>query len=254
MQESISNVAAGQAGMMVGFPIGIGNVKPFSGENRYHAVDFLATCKDSFIPGMSDEAKVKFVKRQLEGPAQTWANQNAGQFVNYNKFELMFLNKYWGQAKQLRLQNDFLNGPNYKVGNETMKEFCTRELSKLVHLDRPLGVLTEISTLKRRLPEELQWDLIHSPSDSVEDFLNFVENMDRALCYKPKLVEHKEDKIQNKEKTYGNNHGNGSKWGNNRNGHSENDKDWRNKGERIHGGGTNDNDRRQEPQRKRTEN
>lgn len=160
--------------------------KTFTGGIKYHAVDFIAACKDQFILGMTEEYKIKIAKRMLEGAALTWANQCASQFNTFEDFERLFLNKYWSQTKQVRLQNEFLNGPSYVAGKQSMLEFCQEELRKLVHLDQPLGTLPVISTLCRRLPEDLNWELVHCPTDSIENFLNFIERIDNAMAREPR--------------------------------------------------------------------
>lgn len=227
INERLSNMELHSASGNVGSPmLQTPSVKPFSGESKYHAVDFLAACKDYFVHGMSDDSKIKFVKRFLEDSAQTWANQCSHQFVSYEIFEQLFLSRYWSPAKQSRIQNEFLNGPVYKAGRQSMREFCQDELRKLVHLDRPLGMLTEISTLRRRLPEDLQWELIHCPTDSLENFLDFIERMDHALCHKPhfgvNVQGHSQRNLQDNR--------NSRNWGNNQYEHNRNgnqNENWR---------------------------
>lgn len=67
---------------------------------------------------MSDQCQMKLAKRMLDCSAQTWANQCADKFVTFEVFEKLFLNKYWGEAKQAKIQNEFLNGPNYVKGKQ----------------------------------------------------------------------------------------------------------------------------------------
>lgn len=203
------------------------NGKTFSGEGKYHAVDFIASCKDQFIPGMTDQNKIKIAKRSLEGSVLTWANQCAEQFVTFEDFEKLFLSKYWSEAKQIRLQSEFLNGPVYVGGKQTMKKFCEDELEKLVHLDKQLGTLTIISTLCRRLPEDLNWQLIHCPTDSIENFLNFIEKIDHAMTREARPRENQHIGYQ---KEHNDNRGN-KNWGyNQKDYHKERNanENWRN--------------------------
>lgn len=149
-------------------------VRSFPGDKKFHPVDFIQHCQDSFLPGMSDTAKIKFVKRFLEGEALSWANQLNSNINTYSEFETSFLNKFWSSAEQSRIKTDFLNGPMYRDHMGDMKEFCTEQLKKLVHLTEPLDVITQIDALRRRLPNWIQKGLSYGPTDSVEKFLSFL--------------------------------------------------------------------------------
>ncbi|XP_049814143.1 uncharacterized protein LOC126260814 [Schistocerca nitens] len=155
-------------------------VKCFPGENL-HPIDFIHQCKDMFVVGMSDNIKIKLVKRFLEGEALSWANENNDSWNTFEEFEAKFICKFWSQSIQARLKSEFLNGPVYRGKVGGMQKFCRDQLKKLAHLNNSFDIITQIDVLKRRLPERLQWELVHGPDDSMEEFLKFVDRLDRAL-------------------------------------------------------------------------
>ncbi|XP_049834733.1 uncharacterized protein LOC126278572 [Schistocerca gregaria] len=147
-------------------------LKCFPGDGKLHPVDFLQHCQDNFSNDMTDNVKIKFVKRFLDGEAISWANQNVNSTMSYNEFERKFLNKFWSDSEQARIKSEFLNGRMYRESDGSLKCFCESQLRKLVHLDKPFDELIQIDALKRRLPKRVQWELIYGPDDSVDQFLS----------------------------------------------------------------------------------
>lgn len=187
IELKVAVMEQGQMGNVVSIPpINLQNLKCFSNDGKYHPADFIACCRDRFIDGMSESQKIKIMKGALEGEALSWANQNQSNFNTYAEYEKGFLNKYWGEVKQSRIQNDFLEGNVYKPGSGNMRDFCIREIEKLAHLDKPMAPLVVISTLKRRLPENVRWDLLNAPEFNVDSFIAYVGNMDNALPFRNK--------------------------------------------------------------------
>lgn len=155
-------------------------VKTYPGDGKIHPVDFIYHIRDNFTLGMTDNLKIKFVKKFLDNEALAWAHQTIREGMSYEEFERCFLNKFWSQRIQSRVMNEFLNGAKYKESDGSMKDFCEAQLRKLVYLDSKFNEMTQIDALKRKLPSRIQSDLRFASDESIEDFLKFVGKLDSS--------------------------------------------------------------------------
>lgn len=145
---------------------------------------------------MNDDLKIKFVKRFLEGEALSWTNQYCIEGMTFAEFEEGFLSKFWSGTEQARIKSEFLNGPVNKDEFGSMKQFCKNQLRKLNHLSKPFDELTQIDALKRRLPYELQWELVYRPDDTVDQFLKYEDKLDRIIDETGKPPHHSQNHFQ----------------------------------------------------------
>lgn len=130
-----------------------------------------------------------------------------------------------------------------------MKEFFQEELEKLMHLDTPLSLLAVISTLCRRLPADLHWQLLYHPTDSAENFIELVEKIGQGLVMERQLrgTQHVNHNENRGSRNGGHNQGNHNRERNlNENGRGNNNRgdNWENRSQRE----TWENDRRNQRQ------
>lgn len=179
------------------------NVKTFTGDGNIHPVDFLFQIKDNFMSSMTDNLKVKFFKKYLDGEALSWANQTIKSDMSFVEVEQAFMNKFWSEIRQARIKAEFLNGANFRQCNGRMKLFCEQQLKKLVHLDKPLDEMIQIDALKKRLPQRVQWSLVYGPDDNIEEFLRYVDKLDMAYERNEKYNDRQNDSRNRNNRDWG---------------------------------------------------
>lgn len=129
------------------------------------------------------------MKRFLEWEALSWANENFADKMSYIEFEGTF-KRLWSDTKQARIKSEFQSVPNCKEIQGTIKQFCKDQLRKLVHLNKSFNKITQMEALNCRLPTDVQWDLVYGPDDNIEQFLNYVDKLDRTMDKVGKLTNH----------------------------------------------------------------
>ncbi|XP_049853941.1 probable basic-leucine zipper transcription factor E [Schistocerca gregaria] len=218
LQKGFSNSCNGVRG---NFPI-----KTYPGDKNIHPKDFMQFCKEQFTSIITDSVKIKFVKKLLDGEALSWANQNCSAEMSFEDFEKCFLTKFWSETEQARIKSEFLNGPSYRESDGSMKAYSEKQLQKLVHLDKPFDELTQIDALKRRLPKRVQWGLVYGPDESIEQFLKYVDKLDRAFEQNNRFNDIVGSSHRGWEPNRGNNNNNSERrnFNNNRDNYNSNDR------------------------------
>lgn len=151
----------------------------FEPNGPIHPVEFLGEFKS--LPNyMSDVEKIEYMKGYMRGDAYSWAADVAETCTSWEDFKKQYIEKFWSQRERNLLLQAFTSGSTYDSYQGTMRQFCQEWVRKAKYLSAEMKAPPVlIGNLVNKLPERIRGMLLPAPKNDVDDFLNYLEEVER---------------------------------------------------------------------------
>lgn len=149
----------------------------FNGDKKIHPMVFIRELSQD-CEGIEGNNIKKFIRNRLKGDAELWYSLIEERYENFDQFEKLFIENYWGQEYQNKIRMQLINGKYDPNGYYLREKYILKKFSYARHLQPKLQENELVSYLANHFNDNIRDVILIQQIDTIERLIQYLRRLD----------------------------------------------------------------------------